>query len=935
MHCRASSIIFSLGAILLMGCYEIETVIQPALAFPDSSFTTHLTISLTAEDSTDAVPNFGVLLPVGWSMNDTIPFVGDLNGVFVYDSLFSDSASSLWTPPSDYFWWVGHAVDTVDSLPDGSFTISPLIFTSAQTGICSIQYRLGDDYPHSDETEHGFLGLSASELIFITPNQTTLTGDVYVSTDGTLGGSGTALDPLSTIIEAMFRLSADSLNPGIIHLANGLYSPSSTGEYFPIETDNYISISGESEAGVILDAERVTSVMRFDHTSQVTVSNLTLTGGSAVNGGGIYFLNSNPILSHVTITGNSASNDGGGIYCRDNSNPTLSDATIRANSAGSGGGIYCHYNSSVIFSIEHRCNIYLNNIISGNGGADIYSNTFLEVLVDTFTVLQPTGYYVLPVDSFSFDILNSIQEQVNADLFLSPAGDNTNDGLTAETAIQTIEYASSIIFADSLNPRTLHLANGTYSPSTTGENFPIDIMEYLSISGESEAGVILDAGGNARVMTFKNIEQVTVSNLTLTGGFAHYGGGISCIGSNPTLSNVTIAANEATSRGGGIYATQSSPNLENMIIMGNTAGSGGGIFCWYSHPTISNTTIESNAAGPGGGIYCYGANPTLSNVTIASNTASDGGGIFCNNNSNPKLSHVAITGNISTSDGGGIHFAGSSSSPAISNIIITGNTAGNKGGGIYSFRTNLVIINGTLAANSAGYGDGIYCRISNLALINSILWSDRVVFHFNTVPGHADSILVAYSLFQGGLNGISTNDSTTIYWEDGNIIPVDTLNVPFIDPDNGNYSLQEGSLCIDAGTAFFAWQGDTLVNLSSDDYVSVAPDMGAYEYSTPLKTHNITILPHKYALDQNFPNPFNPTTTISYALPEQSAVTLTVFNILGQEVMTLQDAVKPVGNYEVQWYGMDASGNPVSTGVYFARLQAGDYHQTIKMIYLK
>ncbi|NQT61840.1 MAG: DUF2341 domain-containing protein [Candidatus Marinimicrobia bacterium] len=94
-------------------------------------------------------------------------------------------------------------------------------------------------------------------------------------------------------------------------------------------------------------------------------------------------------------------------------------------------------------------------------------------------------------------------------------------------------------------------------------------------------------------------------------------------------------------------------------------------------------------------------------------------------------------------------------------------------------------------------------------------------------------------------------------------------------------------------------------------------------------------LPSKYSMSQNHPNPFNPTTTISYDLPEQSIVKLTVFNIRGQEVMTLLDASEPPGYYEVQWNGLDRSGNQVSTGVYFCRLEAGSFSQTIKMVYLR
>ena len=93
--------------------------------------------------------------------------------------------------------------------------------------------------------------------------------------------------------------------------------------------------------------------------------------------------------------------------------------------------------------------------------------------------------------------------------------------------------------------------------------------------------------------------------------------------------------------------------------------------------------------------------------------------------------------------------------------------------------------------------------------------------------------------------------------------------------------------------------------------------------------------PSDFRLHQNYPNPFNPTTTISYALPEQSTANLTVFDIRGQEIVTLLNTDTSPGNYEVQWKGMDQSGNPVSTGVYFCRLEAGGFSQTIKMVYLR
>jgi len=89
-------------------------------------------------------------------------------------------------------------------------------------------------------------------------------------------------------------------------------------------------------------------------------------------------------------------------------------------------------------------------------------------------------------------------------------------------------------------------------------------------------------------------------------------------------------------------------------------------------------------------------------------------------------------------------------------------------------------------------------------------------------------------------------------------------------------------------------------------------------------------IPLHAALLQNYPNPFNPTTTIRYALPERSAVRLTVFNTLGQRIATLVQGNQGAGYHEVRF---DASG--LASGVYLYRLQAGDYVQTRKLLLLR
>jgi|GEM_PF-4768961 len=94
-------------------------------------------------------------------------------------------------------------------------------------------------------------------------------------------------------------------------------------------------------------------------------------------------------------------------------------------------------------------------------------------------------------------------------------------------------------------------------------------------------------------------------------------------------------------------------------------------------------------------------------------------------------------------------------------------------------------------------------------------------------------------------------------------------------------------------------------------------------------------IPVAYTLMQNHPNPFNPTTTIRYGLPENSPVKLTVYDLLGRQVTTLVNKKQSAGWYSVRWNGQNNYGIPVSSGVYFYQINAGKYQSIKKMLYLK
>jgi hypothetical protein len=96
-----------------------------------------------------------------------------------------------------------------------------------------------------------------------------------------------------------------------------------------------------------------------------------------------------------------------------------------------------------------------------------------------------------------------------------------------------------------------------------------------------------------------------------------------------------------------------------------------------------------------------------------------------------------------------------------------------------------------------------------------------------------------------------------------------------------------------------------------------------------------TVAPEKFALLQNYPNPGNPSTVISYSLAKDSKVNLTVYNTLGQAVRTLVDGHQTANIYKVVWDARDDSGREVASGIYFYRLVTGKFNATKRLIVLK
>jgi len=235
-----------------------------------------------------------------------------------------------------------------------------------------------------------------------------------------------------------------------------------------------------------------------------------------------------------------------------------------------------------------------------------------------------------------------------------------------------------------------------------------------------------------------------------------------------------------------------------------TNGNNGGIYCYSSSLTITNSIITGNSANSGGGVYCNNCALTITNSTISENTANSGGGVYYVYTSSSTITSSTIAGN-SADSGGGISFA--YSSPTITNSTITGNSAISYAGSLF----------GSYAGGICSQND------SSPTITNSILWGNIALTAYNEIAQISSTITCTYSnIDQDGYAG-----------SDGNIRQ-DPL---FVDQGNGDFHLQQGSPCIDAGTSDGAPSTDMKGFPRYDE--PLAPntgggtypyyDMGAYE----------------------------------------------------------------------------------------------------------
>jgi hypothetical protein len=351
-------------------------------------------------------------------------------------------------------------------------------------------------------------------------------------------------------------------------------------------------------------------------------------------------------------------------------------------------------------------------------------------------------------------------------------------------------------------------AGSNHGDPVGGHTFGTDAFDNIQDGIDAVAGstVHVAAGTYYENITLKDGVEVLGAGASFT--FIDGGGSGSVVtannvGSGTKLDGFTIT-NGSASYGGGMYnINSSSPLVTNCTFSGNSASYGGGMYNYdNSSPTLTNCTFSDNSAGDGGGMYNdSGSSPTVTNCTFSGNSASYGGGM-CNINSSPLVTNCTFSAN-STTWGGGMW--NNSSSPTVTNCTFSGNSATGDGGGMYNYSG------------------------SSPTVTNCILWGDTggEIYNDSSTP------VVTYCDVQGGYSGAGNIDADPLF------------------VGAGDYHLQAGSPCIDAGDNAAPslpstdFEGDPrIVDGDGGGDPAAVVDMGADEYvpgaNTPPVVSNVT-----------------------------------------------------------------------------------------------
>ncbi len=470
---------------------------------------------------------------------------------------------------------------------------------------------------------------------------------------------------------------------------------------------------------------------------------------------------------------------------------------------------------------------------------------------------------------------------------------------------------------------------------------------------------------------------------------ARYGGGVSLNQASPTLRNLVLTNNTVGGSGelgcgGGLNANQSSAVLENITFTGNAAVYGAALFAYNSDLTLTdcildaNSPIIDNPANPalGGGIHLVDSDITLNNCQINGHVETvQGGGIYAVGSSgvsNVTMTGGSVSGNTAQDSGGGIYQSGGSL--MLTRVAVTGNGPSTTatfmyGGGIYATGATADLDSLEVSGNQAQIGAGAFVSASPQADIRHSLIAGNAASFYGGALAYEDNATgtIAFNTMTGnsgtGAGGAGLYVNTSAPFIENNIVAFNTGGASFGNGMTLN-AVPSSLACNDVfGNDNLAYTGvadptGTDGNIAADpqfcdvpggDY-TISPAspcaaaqsggcglIGAFEAScggSPVGDEAGNV-PVAFRVERNFPNPFNPKTTIRFTLPEAGMTEVAIFDIAGRHIKTVLHQDLAAQRHEVSWEGRDSQDRSVAAGVYFYRVTSGSHQAVGRMALVK
>ncbi len=678
------------------------------------------------------------------------------------------------------------------------------------------------------------------------------------------------------------------------------------------------------------------------------IRGFTITNGYGedhVVGGGISInADGDMKIANCEIYDNRVERVGGGIFIAGDLIIELSGISIHDNFSWGGGGIYCEpeLTTELIFSSVNRCSIYNNMAYIGMDLSIRYIprdyDKVTMIYLDKFSEAIPSRYYAnysslyssYTANPMQFDILRGHITPVNSDLYISMDGDDANSGLSPDDPKYSIVDACRLIAADSLNPKTIHIAAGDYSFQFLNRfNTPV-LKSHCRLAGAGSdvtylGGYLLERRIMYAMYEYKDIE---ISGLTIE---------------NPVGEGLTFRGDNGKS-----------VRLKDVVIKNCYDRSITGLMiedCDYVE--LRNVKIlNCRATDSKSGLYMYGIGKAIiDSCEFTGNQVTEYHIECCDNAVRVTADSVYVSNSI---------FNGNTSyAPLNENAFVL------FGDSLVVFDNNLVVNNISYNAQAVGYIGSIYGDTyvrNNTFANNYISFQDQLVkfeivgnnsYVYNNIfynpysmydsreiaictVDHQNSSTISNNLILGGEQSVMVipkENEHLLTYEDTNI---DVLP-EFVGGDSTStdyYKLQETSPCVDAGAV--TGSNFPLLDLAGNQRIyGSTVDIGCYEWQPVGNFNQDLAFRDTKLIAYNYPNPFNPTTTISYSLPEESNVCIEIYNIKGQKVKQLINEHKESGHHTIKWNGTDENDKSVGSGVYFYKVKTEKSSLINKMIMLK